>query len=536
MPQPNVIIILADDLGYSDLGCYGGEIRTPTLDRLAGNGIRLSQFYNTARCSPSRASLLTGMHPHQTGIGVLTRPDLPDGYAGNLSDQCVTIAERLRDAGWNTWMSGKWHLASDATTPNHTWPTRRGFDRFFGTLAGCGSYYNPQTLTRGEEPADDAILSPDFYYTDAISDEVVGWVDERSRESEPTPFFAYVAYTAPHWPLHAADEDIARYDGVFDEGWDSLREKRLSRLIEEGIVPPDTALNERDPSQPNWSDVPDKAWQATRMQVYAAQVEAMDRGIGRILDSLDRAGIADDTLVIFLSDNGASAEELPIGAMETFIEKDRVMLEGTRAGDPLRVGNATNIAPGPEDTYASYGIPWANLSNTPLRKYKRWVHEGGISAPFIAAWPSGGLSSGAVIETPFQLVDVVPTILDAVDVSCPDGALPPYESTEFHGRTMLDAWRGSDVPDARLYWEHIGNAAIRDGRWKLVRDHPGRWELYDIVSDRIEANDLAKRYPEIVSTLVNEWQRWADAVGVLSWDDLLSNYARRGLTPEAAEE
>lgn len=536
MPQPNVIVILADDLGYSDLGCFGGEIRTPALDSLARRGIRLSQFYNTARCSPSRASLLTGMHPHQTGIGVLTRPDLPDGYAGNLSDQCVTIAERLREAGWQTWMSGKWHLASDAASPNSTWPTRRGFERFFGTLAGCGSYYNPQTLTRGEAPVDDASFSEDFYYTDAISDEVVGWIDDYSREDDATPFFAYVAYTAPHWPLHAAEEDIANYDGVFDEGWDALREKRLSRLIDEGIVGPETTLSERDPSQPNWLDAPDKDWQARRMQVYAAQVEVMDRGIGRILDSLDRAGIADDTLVIFLSDNGASAEELPIGEMETFIHKDRVMLEGTRAGDQVRVGNSPDIAPGPEDTYASYGIPWANLSNTPLRKYKRWVHEGGISAPFIASWPAGGLSSGTVIETPFQLVDVVPTILDAAGISNHHAALPPYEDVEFHGRTMLEGWRGTDLAATPLYWEHIGNAAIRDGKWKLVRDHPGKWELYDVESDRTEVQDLAKRHPEIVSSLVDEWHRWADAVGVLSWDDMLANYERRGLAPAAAEE
>ena len=462
MPQPNVIVILADDLGFSDLGCYGGEIRTPALNGLAERGVRLSQFYNTARCSPSRASLLTGMHPHQTGIGVLTRPDLPDGYPGNLNSQCVTIAEQLRDAGWRTWMSGKWHLAADASTPNDTWPTRRGFDRFFGTIAGCGSYYNPQTLTRGEEPADDAVSNPDFYYTDAISDEVVGWVDEFAQNDDHQPFFAYVAYTAPHWPLHAVEEDIDRYDGVFDEGWDALREKRLNRLVDHGIIAPGTSLSDRDPSQPSWSDTDDKAWQVRRMQVYAAQVEAMDRGIGRIMDSLDRAGIADDTLVIFLADNGASAEELPIGTMETFVKKDLVMQEGTRTGQPLRAGNFPDVAPGAEDTYASYGVPWANLSNTPLRKYKRWIHEGGISAPFIASWPAGQLAAGDVVGTPFQLVDVVPTILEAADVRTDVSSV--HTTPAYPGRSMLEAWQGTDMPPVPLYWEHIGNAAIRNGQ------------------------------------------------------------------------
>lgn len=526
MPRPNIVVIVADDLGFSDLGCFGGEIRTPVLDTLGTSGVRLSQFYNTARCSPSRASLLTGLHPHQTGIGVLTRPDLPHGYAGTLDPQCVTVAERLRDAGWRTWMIGKWHLAADVTTPNESWPTRKGFDRFFGTLAGCGSYFDPQTLTRGEQPALDAELNADFYYTDALSDEAVSWIEGLGDDEDERPFFLYLAYTAPHWPLHAPPELIDSYSGVFAEGWDVLRARRMERLVEQGILPAGTTLSERDPLEPAWNDAEHPRWEASRMQVYAAQVESMDRGIGRIVSALERAGVRDNTLIVFVSDNGASAEELPIGDAETFIHKDRAMREPTRDGSQVRVGNSPHIEPGAEDTYASYGAAWANLSNTPLRRYKRWVHEGGISAPLIAHWPDGALDAGAIVTAPFQLVDVVPTLLEAAGV----------ERLESEGRSMLPALRGDSVPDATLYWEHIGNAAVRHGRWKLVRDHPGPWELYDIQEDRAELRDLAAENPGLVHRLVEEWQRWADRVGVLSWDAMLEEYERRGLPPAAAEE
>ena len=527
MERPDIILIVADDLGFSDLGCYGGDIRTPHLDRLARRGVRLSQFYNTARCSPSRASLLTGKHPHQTGIGVLTRIDSPHGYLGDLSSSHRTIAEMLSTAGWHTWLSGKWHLSSDAHTPSRTWPTRRGFDRFFGTIAGCSSYFDPQTLTRGEVPADDA-NNDNFYYTDAISSEAAHWIDDLSTEGSDDPFFLYLAYTAPHWPLHARPEDIEAARGAFDDGWDSLRERRLQKLVDEGILEPGTTMSERDPSQPPWSEVLDHDWQVRRMEVYAAQVESMDRGIGRVLDALDRAGRLDDAIIIFLSDNGASAEELPIGAPEKFQLKDLSLIEGTRAGLPLRLGNVPTVDPGPEDTYSSYGVPWANLSNTPFRRYKRWVHEGGISTPLIVHWPNGGLARGSVLHTASQLVDIVPTILDAVGVE------PDNFSAE--GRSLLDALRGGPADDRTLYWEHIGNAAIRRERWKLVREHPHDWELYDIVSDRTELHDLAQTYPLVVDELTRAWEEWADRVGVIRWDDMLARYTSAGRPPQEATE
>src|SRR4051794_27993783 len=288
--RPNVILVLADDLGYSDIGCYGGEIRTPNLDRLAADGVRLAQFYNTARCSPSRASLLTGLHPHETGIGILTNDDGPRGYPGTLRPEASTVAEVLGAAGYDTAMFGKWHLTGRIEEPDDSWPTRRGFDTFFGTLSGCGSYYWPSTLHDGEKSVDDLpVTRPDFFYTDEISQRACDYLDERDGG---TPFLMYVAYTAPHWPLHAEAEDVAAYDGAYADGWDALRERRLERLHASGLLQQGTGLSQRDPSQPAWEDVEDPAWQQRRMEVYAAQVEVMDRGIGRILDHLDATGLA----------------------------------------------------------------------------------------------------------------------------------------------------------------------------------------------------------------------------------------------------
>ncbi|MEO3926726.1 arylsulfatase [Micromonosporaceae bacterium B7E4] len=512
MKRPNIVLIVADDLGYSDIGCYGGEIRTPNLDRLGRSGVRLSQFYNTARCSPSRASLLTGLHPHQTGIGVLASANRPGGYPGSLNDRCVTVAELLRDAGYATSLSGKWHLSGSVWEPSDSWPTRRGFDDFFGTLSGCGSYYDPGTLRRGEADASAEARDPRFFYTDAITDHAVEFIDRQAAADRP--FFAYVAYTAPHWPLHAPEEDIAGYDGVYEAGWDELRGRRLERLRAEGLAGAESPLSERDPTQPPWSAVPHKAWEARRMQVYAAQVERMDRGIGRILDQLARSGVVDDTVVVFLSDNGGCAEELPLGDPEEFRSRRATIPAATRDGARLRVGNEPGIGPGPEDTYASYGVAWANLSNTPFRLYKRWVHEGGIATPFIAHWPAGGLAGGRMVRTPFQLTDVLPTLSGATGVDYPREyrgreVLPP------EGRSMLPALRGESGPDPDLFWEHLGNAAVRRGRWKLVREHSQPWELYDIDVDRSEMNDLAHRHPVLVVELATEYQRWAQRVGVL---------------------
>jgi arylsulfatase A-like enzyme len=517
--KPNVVLVLADDMGYSDLGCYGGEIHTPRLDRLGRQGVRLSNFYNTARCSPSRASLLTGLHPHQTGLGILTNDDRPRGYPGTLNQSCRTLAEVLQAHGYKTCLAGKWHLSSQMREPNDAWPTRRGFQRFFGTLTGCGSYFDPGTLTRGESNAEHEARATDFYYTDAITDEAVAFL-----ETTQQPFFLYVAYTAPHWPLHARAEDVDRYRGAYDDGWDVLRRRRMNRLQAEGIVDDSTQLSARDPTQPPWEQARDKKWLARRMEVYAAQIDRMDQGIGRILEALYSKNAVEDTLFIFLADNGASDEDLPKISMERFRTRTDILRLATRDGRPVRIGNDPSIWPGSEDTYASYGRAWANLSNTPFRYYKRWVHEGGIATPLIVHWPNGELASRSVIHTPFQLTDVLPTVLDAAGIT-----VPPCE-----GRSMLPALRGQSVAEATLYWEHTGNAAVRLGPWKQVREFPGRWELYNVAEDRSEIYDVAERHPDVVERLAAEWQAWADRVGVIPFGVTLNLYRERGLTDEEA--
>ena len=529
MTPPNVVFIVADDLGFSDPGCYGGELRTPALDRLAAEGVRLSQFYTGARCSPSRASLLTGLHPQQVGLGILTNDDRPRGYPGTLAEDCVTVAEILGEAGYFTGVVGKWHLAAEMRRTNRAWPLRRGFDHFYGTLSGCGSYYDPPTLTRGDSDAESDARDPAFFYTDAITDEAVDFIASRAGARPRRPFFLYVAYTAPHWPLHAPDEaEIAAYDGVFDDGWDVLRTRRLERMQEDGVLGPETELSEADPARPAWSDARHRAWQLRRMQVYGAQVGRMDRGIGRVLSALEAVGDLDDTLVVFLSDNGASPEELPLVPLEQFRARTDILRQRTRTGSQVVIGNEPSLAPGAEETFQSYGRAWANLSNTPFRRYKRWVHEGGICAPCIVRWRSGGIAEGRVIDAPFQLIDVLPTVLDATGARYPaeqnGRPIPPAE-----GRSMLPALRGDEVPESSLYWEHTGNAAVRRGRWKLVREHGQPWELYDLTADRSELRDLTPEQSELATDLAADWRAWARRVGLIPWGVTLGIYRERGL-------
>jgi len=538
-PRPNIVLVLADDMGFSDIGCYGAEIDTPNLDRLARGGTRLTQFYNTARCTPSRASLLTGLHPHQVGLGILNFDDTPDGYPGNLSEQCVTAAEALRAAGYATYMSGKWHLASDMESPNSAWPTRRGFDSCYGTLEGAGSYYQPRTLLHGEKNVEEEGLDPAFFYTDAITDNAVGFVDEHGRSRPDQPFFLYLAYTAPHWPLHAADADIGKYRGRFDAGWDELRRRRLDRLVAEGIVDPTWALSSRDDRVPSWDDADDKDWEARRMEVYAAQIDRMDQGIGKVLATLERLGQLDNTLVVFLSDNGGCAEEMPPDSVREFVTAFVPIKDVTRTGETVVPGNVPGLMPGPESTYQSYGRAWANLSNTPFREYKHWVHEGGIATPFVVSWPDGLGVRERLCHQPFQLVDVLPTLLDVAGATYPetrDGfGIPACE-----GVSMLPALRGhpraeeADLANRPLCWEHEGNAAIRIGRWKLVRKYAQQWELYDVEADRTELTDLAAAEPARVAGMAARYDEWATRCGVIPRAQVLDLYRRRGrgLPPE----
>jgi arylsulfatase A-like enzyme len=529
--KPDIIIILNDDMGFSDIGCYGGEIETPNLDRLAAGGLRYSQFYNTARCSPSRASLLTGLHPHQTGIGILTYDTGPEGYTGDLSKRAVTMAEVLKEAGYGTYLSGKWHVAKNLTEPTDSWPVQRGFEKFFGTIIGAGSFYHPNTLTRGNESAEkEATENPEFFYTDAISDQAADFIREHHQESPDKPLFQYVAYTAPHWPLHAHEEDIAKYKGRFDHGWDKLREQRLERLVRAGIIDASWMLTDRDPSQPAWENAEQKEWLLRCMEVYAAQIDRMDQGIGRIIAALEETGRLDNTFLLFLSDNGACAEDIPEGVnVQSLVDDLMIAQSTTRDGRPVLLGNDPTVMPGPEDTYQSYGVAWANLSNSPFRLYKHWIHEGGISTPLIVHWPQGIEEAGGLRHVPGQLPDLMATVLEITGAAYPSS----YKGNEIlplEGISLAKSFDADYDRQEPLFWEHEGNAAVRVGKWKLVRNYPSAWELYDMADDRTETKDLAAEQPDRVKEMLALYEEWAGRCGVIPREKILEEMKKLGGT------
>lgn len=525
--RPNIVIILVDDMGYSDIGCFGGEIETPNIDSLAAHGVALSQFYNTARCSPSRASLLTGLHPHQTGVGILNYDDSPEGYPGNLNTNCLTIAEALRPSGYRSYISGKWHLASDIHAPSDAWPTRRGFDRFYGTLEGAGSYFQPRTLTRDETNIEHESNEPDFYYTDAISDSAIEFLDDHSASHPDDPFFLYVAYTAPHWPLHARQEDIDKYQGRFSAGWDTLRAERMERLRSLGVLGGDWPLSDRHRRVPSWEDTDSQDWEASRMAAYAAQVDRMDQGVGRVLDRIDELGARENTLVIFLSDNGSDPSAIPPEIAEDFVRLYVKYDDTTRDGRPVRLGSSPSVTPGGEDTYSGYGPGWANLCNTPFREFKTLIHEGGISTPMLVRWPRK-FQGGAVRHQPHQLIDVAPTVFDAAGIGAPPtvaGRTPlPYPGVSMMDTILSDA----QSADRLLYWEHEGNCGVRRGEWKIVRKYNQAWELYNMESDRTELTDLAAEHSDLVAELEEAYERWAAASGVIPREHVLELFEKRG--------
>lgn len=517
--RPNILLILNDDMGYSDIGCYGGEVHTPNLDSLAASGVRFTQAYNTARCCPSRASLLTGLHPHQTGVGWMTYDWGLDGYRGDLNDECVTVAEGLRAAGYATYMSGKWHVTRNIEPhgPMDAWPCQRGFDRYWGTLSGASSYFTPKTLTEQNDPAD--APREGFYLTSEISDHAVDFIRSHDRQNRAEPFFLYTAYTAPHWPLHALEEDMERYRGRFDAGWDVLREERYDRMTAMGLIDESWRLTERDEAVVPWKEAGARDWQRRRMEVYAAQIDRMDRGIGRIIDALKDTGQLDNTLIIFLADNGGCAEELN----PDWTGKWNIISQTTHDGEQVIAGNRPEIMPGDESTYQSYGIPWANLSNTPFRLYKHWTHEGGIATPLIVHWPNADFeAAGELVDEPVQLPDISATVYDAAGAEYPDERQGvPVQSLE--GFSFLPVLRGHSFDREALFLEHEGNCAVRMGRWKLVRRYPGPWELYDMVADRTETNDLARAKPDMVTELSDRWQDWAQRCRVVAWDEANPN-------------
>jgi len=517
--KPNILLVLCDDMGFSDIGCYGGFADTPNIDRLGKEGVRHTDFYNSPRCAPSRASLLTGLHPHQAGIGILTYNDGPLGYPGALGDNCLTIAQVLKTAGYHSYISGKWHLSSDTRNENENWPLKRGFERYFGTLAGSGSYYNPHTLMRDNTNIEDEIVGKDFYYTSAITENALMHIREHRQTHPDAPFFEYVAYTAPHWPLQAPEDAVAKYKGRFDEGWDILREQKLKRMVELGVISPRWADTPRDCRIPAWADLSeeDKRWYCRCMEVYAAQLDVMDQGVGQILAAIEELGELEDTLIFFLSDNGGCNEEIrPHPEPGT----DIIPYAWTREKQPILVGNHRDRVPGSENSFQTY-THWANLSNAPFRRYKSWVHEGGISTPLIIRW-GNHLEKGSVSHTPGQLTDIAATIYDAAGAVCPasrNGAdiLPPEGISLFSSRTQ----------DRYLFWEHQGNGAVRCGKWKAVCEYPAPWELYDLDEDRGEQNNLALSHKEILQELAGAYYKWAARCGVLPRDRILSIPGRR---------
>ncbi len=522
--RPNIIVILADDMGYSDISPYGGEIYTPNLARLADGGIKFTQFYNAARCCPTRASLLTGLYPHQTGIGNMTSDQGDNAYRGDLNRQCVTIAEVLKSSGYKTYISGKWHVTSHVDqwrtwlpedkrirTSKMNWPLQRGFDEFFGTIHGAGSYYDPASLTRNNTPIE---ASEDFYYTDAISNHASKFIKDHSEQNAADPFFCYIAYTAPHWPLHALPEDIEKYKGKYDKGWDKVREERMKRMVKMGIIKPEWALSERDPNVPEWREAENKDWWARCMEVYAAMVDRMDQGIGKVITALEETGQLENTLILFLADNGGCAEVLT-ERWGRDLHTPREMKDGT----PLRIGNDVTRMPGPEDTYMSYATEWANVSNTPFRMYKHFIHEGGISTPLIAHWPLGIKSPGRMSSQVGHLIDIMATSLDVSGSDYPS-VYNGYQITPLEGQSLVTAFDGLEYLHRPIGWEHHGNRGFRDGKWKIVeRNGNDRWELYDMEKDRTELNDLSAEQLHLLSQLVDRYNEWADRVGVVRWRD-----------------
>jgi arylsulfatase len=535
--RPNIILIMSDDMGISDIGCYGSEIETPVLDGLAANGVRFTQFYNTARCCPTRASLLTGLYPHQAGVGHMMNDRGLDGYQGNISSNCMTIAEVLKTAGYSTYMSGKWHITRHLNPlENFNWPRQRGFDRFYGTIHGAGSLWDPNTLTRDNKyitPLNDTEYQPeeDWFYTDAISDNAVKYISEHTSDN---PFFMYVAYTAAHWPMHAHEKDIAKYQGKYDQGYDPIRAARYQKMKKLGLIKDAWGLSEKTA---DWEKVTDKQWESRNMEVYAAMIDNMDQGIGKIVDELKRQEKLDNTLILFFQDNGGCAEGMgrnkkggpPRAAKPSLKAMDKDQLQvgmiprQTRDGYPMRQG--VGVMAGPADTYIGYGQGWANVSDTPFKLYKHFVHEGGISTPLIAHWPSQIKGQGEWRRTPSHLIDIMATCVDVAGADYPN-RYKGQDIKPLEGKSLVPVFAGKSIEREALYWEHERNCAIRKGKWKLVGRHVlqakgvpiDKWELYDMGADRSELNNLAMSHPGIVKEMHEMYMAYANRANVIPFN------------------
>ena len=490
LDRPNIIVVLADDMGFSDISCFGGEIPTPNLDRLASGGLRFTQFYNTARCCPTRAALLTGLYSHEAGVGNMTRDKGPNhpGYRGFLNDRCVTIAEVLHEAGYFTAMTGKWHVGSKP----EQWPRQRGFERFYGSLAG-GFYFRDSKrvhVIRDDQPLKREELPKDWYCTDAWTEEGLRFIDEALTAKKP--FFLYLAHIAPHFPLQAPAEDVARWRGKYMVGWDKLREARYQRQLEMGLIDKTWPLSKRPAEVKPWDELaPEQKDRFDKMMAaYAAVIERLDRSVGTLVDGLKKRGVLDNTLLLFISDNGGNGE----GGVDG-------RFEGTGSG--------------PESTIW-IGLSWATLANTPFLRSKQHTHEGGVASPCIAHWPVGlPAARNGQFETQIaHVIDLMPTFVDLAKASYPK---------EFKGKPVLPMEGISLVPTFAgktlsrkqpIFFEHVGNRGARDGDWKLVAERDEPWQLYNLRLDRTEQNDLSRQEPERFKQMLAAYTAWTARANV----------------------
>ena len=520
--RPNIILIMADDLGFSDIGSYGGEIDTPNIDFLAQNGIRYRQFYNTSRCCPTRASLLTGLYNQQAGIGKMTSPEGQPGYLGHLATNTVTLAEVLKTVGYQTAMTGKWHVSNTFSqkskedqlswlnhqkefgdfSPLEQYPTNRGFQKFFGTIWGVVDFFDPFSLVNGITPV--KTVPKDYYHTDAINDTTVAYINEYAQSEKP--FFIYVAHNAPHWPLMAKPEDISKYKDTYKVGWDKIRKQRYNKMAKLGLIDPKvTPFSE--PTDPAfiWESNKTKAWDAEAMAVHAAMIDCMDQGIGRIVEALKKNNQLDNTLILFLSDNGASSEN----CANYGVGFDRP--SETRDGEKIIYATEKQVMPGPQTSYASIGPKWANVANTPYEFWKAESYEGGIHTPMIAFWPKGITApKGGFSDQVGHVMDFMATFCELAGAKYPS-TFSGKEIIKTTGTSLVASFRGKDQKRSALYNEHFGAKYAREGDWKLVKlSNKEEWHLYNLATDRTETIDLASTNPNKVSELKQKWQTWAE--------------------------
>ncbi|MCM1110407.1 MAG: sulfatase-like hydrolase/transferase [Clostridium sp.] len=525
--HPNIMLIVVDDMGYSDPGCFGGEINTPNIDGLARDGVRFTQFFNSGRSCPSRASLLTGLYAHQTGITAMGL---------SMNRQCVTIPEVLRQAGYHTSMSGKWHLSLTQSINNNnggtdqlrwlnhqgsfdrnfsaldTYPCNRGFEEHWGTIWGVVDHFDPFSLVHNETPIytghnGQEELPEGFYSTDFITEKAIDMLDGYQTDDDDKPFFMYVSYNAPHWPLHAKPEDIAKYKGVYDQGWDVMRENRYARMVELGLISPEQVPVCRNESNRKWENESDKAWQAANMEVHAAMIDCVDQGIGRIIAKLKETGEYDNTVIIFTSDNGASSENYTIGNFDRHNQ--------TRDGRQVVRNSRT---PGDELSYNYLDTGWAGAVNTPFRYWKRQSFHGGTAAPTIVVWPGGmKAEKGSITDQPCHFIDLMPTCIELAGAEYPE----TYNGNNIiplvaEGRSFLPLLEGNDWDTERtMFWEHENGKAVRKGDWKMTaHTDNGAWQLFDMSTDYSETDNVAAEHPEIVRELRAMWNEWAKSVGL----------------------